>query len=486
MTEKKKNALRRTKIVATLGPSSDDHETIQAMIRAGADVFRLNFSHGEADEHRRRAETIRSAAQDLGRDVAILADMQGPKIRLQRFRDGSVVVEAGGRFTFDIDCPPDAGDEHCVGLTYRDLPRDVGPGDRLLIDDGKIVMQVDSVEGGKVHCTVVVGGVLSNNKGINRQGGGLSASAITDKDRADIRTAVDLGADYIAISFPRDENDVREARSLVRAAGGHSGIVAKIERAESLSVIEGIISASDAIMVARGDLGVEIGDAELPGVQKHLIHLARSMNCIVITATQMMMSMVENQIPTRAEVFDVANAVLDGTDAVMLSDETAVGRHPVLAIEAMDRVCKGAERQKLAIISRHRVNADFLYIDESVAMATMYTANHLHVRVIAAMTESGSTVQWMSRISSGIPIIALTRHESTRRRVALFRGVYPLAFEVDESMNHLQINDAVIDELKRQGLVCDGELVIVTKGDMMGMHGRTNTMKILRVGDRPA
>ncbi len=481
MTEK--TILRRTKIVATLGPNSDDAATIEAMIRAGADVFRLNFSHGSADEHAQRADRIRQAAGRVGREVAILADMQGPKIRLQRFAAGSVTVEEGAPFTIDIDCPADAGDEHCVGLTYRDLPNDVRPGDRLLIDDGKVVMVVDRVEGGKVHCTVVVGGTLSNNKGINRQGGGLSAAAITDKDRADIEVAARIKADYIAISFPRDENYVREARALVRAAGGHGGIIAKIERAESLSVIEGIISASDAIMVARGDLGVEIGDAELPAVQKHLIQLARSMNCIVIKATQMMMSMVNNQIPTRAEVFDVANAVLDGTDAVMLSDETAVGKHPALAVSAMDRVCKGAERQKLAVISRHRVNSEFIHIDESVAMATMYTANHLHVRAIAAMTESGATVQWMSRISSGIPIYALTRHEATRRKVALMRGVYPVAFHVEEDMNHLQINQAVVDELLAQGTVCEGELIIVTKGDMMGMHGCTNTMKILRVGE---
>ncbi len=481
MTEK--TVLRRTKIVATLGPNSDSAEMVEAMILAGADVFRLNFSHGSAEEHCQRAQWIRSAAKKAGREVAILADMQGPKIRLQRFVNGQVEVKDGAAFTLDIDCPVDAGDEHHVGLTYHDLPKDVCPGDHLLIDDGKVVMVVDRVDVSKVHCTVIVGGLLSNNKGINRQGGGLSAAAITDKDRADIKVAARIKADYIAISFPRDENDVREARSLVRAAGGHGGIIAKIERADSLAVVEGIIAASDAIMVARGDLGVEIGDAELPAVQKHLIHLARSMNCIVITATQMMMSMVKNQIPTRAEVFDVANAVLDGTDAVMLSDETAVGKHPALAVSAMDRVCKGAERQKLAVISKHRVNAQFIHIDESVAMATMYTANHLHVRAIASMTESGATVQWMSRISSGIPIYALTRHEATRRKVALMRGVYPVAFNVDEGMNHLEINNAVIDELLSQGTVCEGELVIVTKGDMMGMHGRTNTMKIVRVGE---
>jgi len=477
------SVLRRTKIVATLGPASDDPAIIEEMIRAGVDVFRLNFSHGDASEHVRRAESIRAAALSVRKDVAILADLQGPKIRLTRFKNGPVRLKEEDAFTFDIDCPDDDGDENRVGLTYQDMPKDVSEGDILLVDDGKVVLRVTGSDDRRIHCKVLVGGEVSNNKGINRQGGGLSAAAITEKDKADMITAARINADYVAISFPRNGDDVHEARRLLRAAGGKGGIVAKIERAESLGVIEGIISASDVIMVARGDLGVEIGDAELPGVQKHLIHLSRSMNCVVITATQMMMSMVNNQIPTRAEVFDVANAVLDGTDAVMLSDETAIGKHPVKSIVAMDRVCLGAERQKVSVVARQRINTEFTHVDEAVAMATMYTANHLRVRAIAAMTESGSTAQWMSRVSSGIPIYALTRHESTRRKVAVYRGVYPVAFDVDPDKNHTEVSKAVTNELLRQGTVREGEMVIITKGDMMRKMGHTNTMKILRVGE---
>ncbi|MCC6303531.1 MAG: pyruvate kinase, partial [Gammaproteobacteria bacterium] len=365
---------------------------------------------------------------------------------------------------------------------YKNLPNDVVKGDNLLLDDGKIVLEVTEISGGEIICRVLVGGELSNNKGINRLGGGLSAAAITDKDRADIKVAAAIAADYVAVSFPRNAADINEARELLRAAGGHGAIVAKVERAESLASVEDIIAATDVVMIARGDLGVEIGDAELPGVQKHLIQLARSMNRVVITATQMMRSMVDNSIPTRAEVFDVANAVLDGTDAVMLSEETATGRYPVKVIEAMDRICLGAESQKVAVLSRHRVDSEFQHIDEAIAMASMYTANHLRVRAIAALTESGSTVQWMSRISSGIPIYALTKHEATRRKVSLFRGVYPVAFDV-ASQQHVEVNREVIDELVKRGTVQQGDLVIITKGDLMGIHGATNTMKIIRVGD---
>ncbi|WP_455381010.1 pyruvate kinase, partial [Acidihalobacter prosperus] len=337
------------------------------------------------------------------------------------------------------------------------------------------------VAGGQVHTKVLVGGELSNNKGINRQGGGLSASALTEKDKADICTAADIGVDYLAISFPRSAEDVKTARRLLHEAGGHGGIVSKIERAEALEVIDEIIEASDVIMIARGDLGVEIGDAELPGVQKDLIHKARSMNRVVITATQMMESMIQNPIPTRAEVFDVANAVLDGTDAVMLSAETAAGRYPDKAIAAMGRVCEAAEQRRSAMVSQHRMDVEFLYVDEAIAMATMYTANHLKVRAIAAMTESGSTCLWMSRISTGIPVYALTRHELTSRKVSLYRGVYPMAFETIHS-SHAEANRQAIKLLLDQGMVSEGDLVIITKGDLMGVHGGTNAMKIVRVG----
>ncbi|WP_127478656.1 pyruvate kinase [Sulfurivermis fontis] len=473
---------RRTKIVATLGPATDDPKMLDKIIEAGVDVVRINFSHGKAEEHIERVERVRNRARAHGRQVGVLADLQGPKIRVERFKNGKVMLEEGKPFILDAKLGVDDGDETRVGISYKTLPDDVKRGDTLLLDDGRIVLWVDQVHGPEIHCRVVVGGILSNRKGINRQGGGLTAPALTDKDREDIKIAAKMQADYVALSFPRSAADVNETRDLLRAAGGYGAIVAKIERAEALPVIEEIIAASDAIMIARGDLGVEIGDAALPPVQKHLIQLARKMNRVVITATQMMESMIENPIPTRAEVFDVANAVLDGTDAVMLSAETASGKYPDKAIQAMDRVCVEAEKQRVATQSDHRIHTQFTYIDEAIAMATMYTANHLNVKAIAALTESGSTPLWMSRISSGIPIYAMTRHVETRRKVTLYRGVYPVSFDV-QTTDHAEVNREAVDELLRRGAVRDGDLVIITKGDLMGVHGGTNAMKIVKVGE---
>jgi len=473
---------RRTKILATLGPATDDPKMMDKVIEAGVDVVRINFSHGSAEEHIDRADRVRNRARAHGRQVGVLCDLQGPKIRIDRFKDGKINLAEGDMFTLDAACPPDAGDQERVGIAYKELPDDVSRGDTLLLDDGRLVLWVDQVEGPRIVCRVVVGGVLSDRKGINRQGGGLSAPALTDKDREDIKTAAKMEADYLAVSFPRTAADINEARELFRAAGGNGAIVAKIERAEALDVVEEIIAASDVIMIARGDLGVEIGDAALPPVQKQLIRQARSMNRAVITATQMMESMIENQIPTRAEVFDVANAVLDGTDAVMLSAETATGKYPDKAIGAMHRICLEAEKQRIAMVSDHRIHTEFTYIDEAIAMASMYTANHLKVKAIAALTESGSTTLWMSRISSGIPIYAMTRHVATRRKVTLFRGVYPVSFDVTTT-DHAELNREAIDELRRRGAVRDGDLVIITKGDLMGVHGGTNAMKIVKVGD---
>ncbi len=473
--------LRRTKIVATLGPATDESRALDELIAAGVDVVRVNFSHGRAEEHLERAERVRNRARAHGRQVGVLADLQGPKIRIERFREGKVDLTEGEVFVLDAACPSDAGDVTRVGITYKDLVRDVRRGDTLLLDDGQVVLWVEAVEGAEIRCRVQTGGVLSNNKGINRQGGGLSAPALTEKDREDIRTAARMEADYLAVSFVRSARDVTEARQLLRAAGGHGGIVAKIERAEAMDAIEEILEASDAVMIARGDLGVEIGDAELPGVQKSLIRLARSHNRIVITATQMMHSMIDHPTPTRAEVFDVANAVMDGTDAVMLSAETATGRYPAKAVAAMDRICRGAEVQRVARVSDHRVDSVFQRVDEAIAMATMYTANHLGVKAIAALTESGSTTLWMSRISSGIPIYALTRHVGTRRKVTLYRGVYPVSFDPNTD-DTLQANREVVDEMRRRGVVRDGDLIIITKGDLTGVEGGTNTMKVVRVG----
>jgi len=471
---------RRTKIVATLGPATDDAAVLDELIAAGVDVVRLNLSHDSQQRHRDRAEQVRDRAWAAGREVGVLVDLQGPKIRIGKFANGPVRLAVGDRFAIDAECPLDAGDRTRVGTTLPTLVEDVGPGDTLLLDDGAIELSVEEVIGSRIDCRVVLGGTLSNNKGINKQGGGLSAPALTDKDKADIRFAAEIDADYLAVSFVCNGDDVRIARELLQEAGGHGGIVAKVERAEALRALEDIIDAADAVMVARGDLGVEIGDAELPAVQKRLISLARARNCVVITATQMMQSMIDNPIPTRAEVFDVANAVLDGTDAVMLSAESSIGKNPPKVVGALHRICQEAEKNVRR--SAHRIDSVFGRVDEAIAMSAMYTANHLGVKAIAALTESGATVKWMSRISSGIPIYAMTRQVATRRKVTLFRGVYPVSFDV-ASKNIHEVNREVIDELLRRGTVRDGDLVIITKGDRCGVEGQTNIMKIMRVGE---
>ena len=473
---------RRTKIVATLGPATDSPEVMEAVVRAGVDVVRLNFSHGEPAEHQRRVDLLRSTSAKVGKDVGVLGDLQGPKIRIEKFKSKKVTLKDGQRFTFDAGLPDDAGDATQVGLTYKDLPKDVRHGDLLVLGDGEVSLRVAEVIGPRIVCIVETGGDVSDHKGINRQGGGLSAGALTDKDYQDIRLAAQIGVDYLAVSFPRDANDIEQARILLQAAGSTAGIVAKIERSEAIKNLDSIIRASDAVMIARGDLAVEIGDAELPGVQKHIIHRARDLNRTVITATQMMESMINSPVPTRAEVLDVANAVMDGTDAVMLSAETATGKYPVKTVEAMARVCLGAEKQRTTLRSRHRMDQRFSKVDEAIAMAVMYTANHMDVKAIIALTESGSTALWMSRISSGIPIYAMTRHESTRRRVTLCRGVYPVAFDVTHTDPDHVLRDAA-NELKRQKVVKDGDFVICTKGEFSGITGGTNSLKIIRVGE---
>lgn len=473
---------RRTKIVATLGPATDSPETVQAIVQAGVDVVRLNFSHGEAAEHRHRIQWVRAAALAAGKDVGILGDLQGPKIRIEKFRAGKVLLADGQDFTLDAALPDDAGTIEQVGLTYKTLPQDVKARDVLVLGDGEIMLRVREVRGTRIICRVENGGELSDHKGINRQGGGLSAKALTDKDLRDIKLAADLGVDYLAVSFPRDAADIERARGLLQAAGSRAGIVAKIERAEAIQNLDEIIRASDIVMIARGDLAVEIGDAELPGIQKLIIHRARELNRAVITATQMMESMIHSPVPTRAEVLDVANAVMDGTDAVMLSAETAAGKYPLKTVEAMARVCEGAERQRITLRSRHRMDTRFERVDEAIAMAVMYTANHMDVKAIIALTESGSTTLWMSRISSGIPIYAMTRHEATRRRVTLYRGVYPVAFDVMHSSPD-QVLRSAADNLKQRGTVADGDFVICTNGEFSGVTGGTNSLKILRVGD---
>lgn len=473
--------LRRTKIVATLGPATDDPAVLASMIRAGTDVVRVNFSHGSAQEHVRRIEMARVAATSVDRYVGVLGDLRGPKIRIERFADGRITLNEGESFTLDVSLDPDAGHAKAVGVAYKDLPRDVRAGDVLLLDDGQIVLETESVDGPRIHTRVRIGGVLSDQKGINRQGGGLSAGALTDKDRADIVAAADLGIDYLAVSFARDAADIHEARQLLRDAGGEGRIVAKIERSEAIQNLPAIIDASDVVMVARGDLGVEMGYAELTGLQKTIIHQTRNRHRVVITATQMMESMIHSPVPTRAEVSDVSNAVMDGTDAVMLSGESAVGKYPVKAVEAMGQVIEGAEKYQLAHSRvRHRVEGQFRGTDEAIAMAVMYTANHLRVRAIVALTESGSTPLWMSRIRSDIPIYAFTRHETTRRRVTLYRGVYPVPFDITHADPNV-LYAAIFAQLLKRQLVSLGDLVILTQGELSGVSGGTNSMKILKV-----
>ena len=474
--------LRRTKIVATLGPASNDADVIRQMIAAGVDIVRLNFSHGVAEDHIHRAQVVRECSEEVGRPVGILVDLQGPKIRTAKFTEGSINLQQDDHFILDIDHDPNAGNQQRVGVTYKELAQDVKQGDYLLLDDGRIELEVLEVQGNEIHTRVAVAGKLSNNKGINLRGGGLSAPAITDKDREDMQAAAKIDCDYVAISFPRSADDVNEARELLRTAGGHGGIIAKIERFEALKEIDSIIEASAGIMVARGDLGVEIGDAELPAVQKRLISLARDANRVVITATQMMESMIQNPIPTRAEVFDVANAVLDGTDAVMLSAETAAGDYPIKVVEAVDRVCRRVEKEPEATTSTHRLNTEFKRVDEAIAMSTMYAANHLRVKAIIALTESGSTALAMSRISSAIPIYAMTRNDYTIGRSCLFRGVQPIK-QSQLFTDHATANMVAINLLKQQGALKDGDLAIITKGDLIGSLGGTNAMKIVEVGN---
>jgi len=479
--------IRRTKIVATLGPASESPEVLDRLVKAGVNVVRLNFSHGTADEHRQRAENVRAAAKNNGVVVGILADMQGPKIRIGKFVTGKTQLKPGQHFIIDAAMDLDAGTDERVGITYKELVGDVKPGDRLLLNDGLIVMDTDAIIGQEIHCTVILGGELSNNKGINKAGGGLSAAALTEKDKEDIITACAIGVDYIAISFPRHGADMEDARKLVRAAGGHAGLVAKVERAEAVEEenLKSIMAASDAVMVARGDLGVEVGDAAVPPIQKKMLRMAPKYNCPVIVATQMMESMCNNPIPTRAEVNDVANAVLDGTDAVMLSGESAAGKYPVEAVEAMHRTCIETEKQHVLPSSATR---DPRYppqsVDECIARQAMETAHTMQIRAITAFTDSGNTVLYMSRHLGDVPIYALTPKVSTLGRVTLFRNVTPLCMPVDYGPT--EAPQATIDVKKmmlEKGLADEDDLIIMTFGTPMGHSGGTNALKIIRIGD---
>jgi len=469
---------RRTKIVATLGPASSDPKTLARMIEAGLDVVRVNFSHGTAAEHRKHVELVRALALKAGRAVGVLVDLQGPKIRIGRFKEGKITLAAGAKFVLDAEC--ELGDQHRVGLDYRNLPNDVRPADTLLLDDGRIVLGVASVRGPCITTVVEQGGSLSNNKGINRKGGGLTAPALTEKDMQDIKVAAALKADFLGISFPRSGADIRWARDLMHKAGGRALTVAKIERAEAIPALEDILDASDCIMVARGDLAVEVGDAAVPALQKRMLRMAREKNRITITATQMMESMIANPIPTRAEVSDVANAVLDGTDAVMLSAETAAGRYPVETVAAMARVCVEAEKED-TFSQERRLAHPPAELEEAIARATVFTANNLKIKAVAAMTQSGKTVLLMSRMQSNVPIFAMSSVIETRRRVTLFRGVYPVKFT--GARNPEKALHMAEDELLKRGAVQTGDYIVLTIGEPFGKAGGTNTMKIVKVGE---
>ncbi|MGR9087975.1 MAG: pyruvate kinase [Gammaproteobacteria bacterium] len=465
-----------------MGPATDKPGVLEGLFAAGIDVVRMNFSHGSAEDHIKRAEMVRELSKKTGRRVGILGDLQGPKIRIERFKDTKVFLNEGQDFALDINLGKHDGDETQVGISYEPLAMEVRPGSRLLLDDGRIVLDVVHVENMRVNCKVVVGGYLSNNKGINLQGGGLSAAALTDKDKEDIKTIAIIKCDFVAVSFPRCAEDLHEARRLLEAEGCYAGIVAKVERAEALDVIDEIILASDVVMVARGDLGVEIGDANLPAVQKDLIKRTRELNRVVITATQMMESMIDNPIPTRAEVLDVANAVYDGTDAIMLSAETASGKYPIKAVEAMHRICIEAEKQPSVRQSDHRIQIQFQRDDEAIAMSAMYMANHTKIKGIVALTESGATPLWMSRISSGIPIFAMSSQEKTLGKVTLYRGVFPIYFQIQPNQDHVEVNRGIVKELRKWNKAKDGDKFIITKGDLNGVEGGTNALKVIIVG----
>lgn len=474
--------LRRTKIVVTLGPSSDKPGVLEDLFKAGIDVVRLNFSHGTAADHIKRANAVCQMSAKTKRYVGIIADLQGPKIRISSFKDNKVWLDKGQNFALDINLDAVAGDKTQVGITYKPMVKEVKTGDCLLIDDGRIILRVVSVVSTRINCTVLMGGYISNNKGINLQGGGLSAKALTDKDKADIKVIAKMDVDYVAVSFPRTADDLHEARSLLEAEGCYAGVISKIERSEAIKAMDQIILASDVVMVARGDLGVEIGDSNLPAVQKKLISRSRELKRAVIIATQMMESMIENSIPTRAEVFDVANAVHDGTDAVMLSAETASGNYPVEAVKSMSRVCKETEKQSSVRLSNHRLYSEFGRIDEAIAMSAMYLANHSKIDGIVALTESGSTTLWMSRVSSGIPILALSYHKKTLNRVTIYRGVFPVYFP-RKYIDCANVNGKIIEALKKYNLTKINSTFIITKGDFTGVIGGTNVLKVVKFNE---
>lgn len=461
--------MKRTKIVATLGPASRSYEELRKMIAAGLNIVRLNFSHGTPEEKAALVKNVRTAAQNEGKIIGILGDLQGPKIRVAKFAKGPVELKVDEHFALDANLAADAGDEHQVGIDYKNLPGDVKSGDVLLLDDGRVKLIVDSVEGGRINCTVTVGGLLSDHKGINREGGGLSAGALTDKDRADLKTAVELGVDYLAISFVRSAEDVKETKKLIEEAGGKAGVIAKIERIEAMQPdnLAAIVEASDGIMVARGDLGVEIGEENVPAAQKMMIRCARHFKKLVITATQMMESMIHNVVPTRAEVSDVANAVLDGTDAVMLSAESATGDHPALVVEAMARACIAAEQMD--------ESCDFETCDDecccgnghdycgsvcacgAVAELAVELAQEISAKALVVVGDTAKSTFHASRVHSLVPILGVSNNPEVLGKFALYSGVIPVKMDTTLS------DETITAQLLKERFITQGKVVVVKK-----------------------
>ena len=477
-----KGITRATKIVATLGPATDSPQKIEQLIAAGVDVVRLNFSHGTAKEHIQRASWVHEAAHRLERDVGVMVDLQGPKIRIGKFENGQIELVANAEFILDLDCK--LGNQNRVGLDYRQLIDDVSDKDILLLNDGHIVLQVESLVNQEIFCKVIQGGILSDKKGINRQGGGLSAPALTDKDIEDISVAASIEADYVAVSFPKSANDIFRARQLLIKASSKAWVIAKIERVEAIRNLNEILDASHGLMVARGDLATEVGEAAVPALQKRMIQLARDKNKLAITATQMMESMTQSPVPTRAEVSDVANAVLDGTDAVMLSAETAAGKYPARTVSKMSEICLEAEKFVDGIADSHFLDRTFQSIDQSIAMASLFVALHLKIKAIASFTQSGSTALWISRLNSGVPIYAMTPEDSTRRRMSLYRDVQPI-FLPQEQNDREELIRIAEQKLVDAKIVTQGDLIVVTIGEPLGQSGGTNTMKIVEISAKP-
>ena len=477
-----KGITRATKIVATLGPATDSPQKIEQLIAAGVDVVRLNFSHGTAKEHIQRASWVHEAAHRLERDVGVMVDLQGPKIRIGKFENGQIELVANAEFILDVDCK--LGNQNRVGLDYRQLIDDVSDKDILLLNDGHIVLQVESLVNKEIFCKVIQGGILSDKKGINRQGGGLSAPALTDKDIEDISVAASIEADYVAVSFPKSANDIFRARQLLIKASSKAWVIAKIERVEAIRNLNEILDASHGLMVARGDLATEVGEAAVPALQKKMIQLARDKNKLAITATQMMESMTQSPVPTRAEVSDVANAVLDGTDAVMLSAETAAGKYPARTVSKMSEICLEAEKFVEGIVDSHFLDRTFQSIDQSIAMASLFVALHLKIKAIASFTQSGSTALWISRLNSGVPIYAMTPEDSTRRRMSLYRDVQPI-FLPQEQNDREEVIRIAEQKLVDAKIVTQGDLIVVTIGEPLGQSGGTNTMKIVEISAKP-